>query len=240
MGSATRAGRWHPKNMVFRVAALLLAVVFPATLALVQAKGPSVPSASQGQGLPAPPEFRFDYVLDNDGKIRQVAVFRDGQQIQLLDSCTGQDIPRQKGLGELAREDFNFDGYLDLAMRAATDRQRNSTYCVWLFDPASQRFVLSEEVSRIPNPTPDPDTKTIVSRKNEDCAGHCYDQFTYSWIDGHLVAVREEWESEDPTIPPTEDCRYVRAVKEPKNGRLVETSRDWVDVGGVQCVPHRL
>ena len=53
-------------------------------------------------------DMSFGNALDNEGKIRQIIVYRDKQQIQALDVCTGHDIPRDTKLGELAREDFNF------------------------------------------------------------------------------------------------------------------------------------
>jgi len=197
------------------------------------------PSAPAGQAQPAPPQFGFDYALDGEGKIRQVLVSRDSQQIQALDSCRGQDIPRENGLGELAREDFNFDGYPDLVMRASFDPgTRNSTYCIWLYDPKAQRFVLSEELSKLTNPQADPNTKTVISRKNGICMGHCFDEISYTWSEGHLKPMREESESEDTALPPTEDCRYVHSLKQEKNGRLVETMRQRVDPGGILCEPH--
>ncbi len=213
-----------------RIAAVLAAIVFLTTL--VAARPPGAQSAH------AEPQFRFDYVLDSAGNIQQIAVLQNGVQVQLLDSCTGKSIPHENGLGELTREDFNFDGYPDLVMRAATDQQENSTYCIWLFDPASQRFTSSGELSSLSNPTPDPASKTVVSHKNEDCAGGCYDEDTYSWRNGQLVLMREEWQTEDPTVSPTRDCRFVRGGDVPTDGRMVPPGRVWVDVGGVMCLPH--
>ena len=80
--------------------------------------------------LPAPssaPEFHFGYATDPGGEIRQVLAYRDNRQIQALDSCTGNDIPRENGLGELTREDFNFDGYPDLMMRVAFDSRTDNS-----------------------------------------------------------------------------------------------------------------
>jgi hypothetical protein len=59
-------------------------------------------------------------------------VSRDSQQIQALDSCTGQDIPREDGLGELAREDFNFDGYPDLVMPVSFDPETKGFHLLHL------------------------------------------------------------------------------------------------------------
>jgi hypothetical protein len=208
----------------------VLATVLLATIGLA-ARRQKVPAHMESQ-------FSFDYVLDTAGNIQQIKVLRNGEQVQLLDTCTGESIPRQNGLGELSREDFNFDGYPDLMMKAAIDREENSSYCIWLFNPSSQRFVLSEELSSMANPTPDPATKTVVSHKNEDCAGGCYDEETYSWSNGQLVLVRDEWQREDPTVGPARDCRFIRGGEKRKDGRMVPIGRIWVDVGGVMCLPH--
>jgi hypothetical protein len=185
------------------------------------------------------PSMTFEYALDSQGRIRQVLVYQNNQRVQALNSCTGQDIPHGNGLGELAREDFNFDGYLDLMIQVAFDpRSENSSYCIWLYDSKTQTFAVSEELSHLTNPTPDPDSKTIVARRNILCAGRCYEQDTYKWTSGHLERVREESVTEDPLVSPESACRYVWAVKKEKNGKLVEIKRERVDPGGVRCESH--
>jgi len=200
---------------MIRITASVLAVLAVIAVSLAaQNRAPAQETPPGAQAQAAPPQFRFAYALDSDGKIRQVLVSRDSEQIQALYSCTGMDIPRENGLGELRREDFNFDGYPDLLMRSAFDQQTgNSIYCIWLYDPKAQRFVLSEELSKLTNPQAYPNTKTVVSRKKGICMGHCFDEIGYTWADGHLKPVREESENEDPALPPTEDCRYVHSLK---------------------------
>jgi len=112
-------------------------------------------------------------------------------------------------------------------------------YCVWLFDPQKQRFVLAEEVSQIPNPQPDQQTKTIVSFVKENCAGGCFEQTSYAWAGGHLKPISYLGRALDLSAPPTSDCRFVRTMKQEKNGKLVETDRQRVDTGGNQCFEPR-
>ena len=185
------------------------------------------------------PLMTFDYALDSQGKIRQVLVYRNSQQVQALNGCTGQAVPHGNGLGELGRADFNFDGYLDLMMQVAFDpRSENSSYCIWLYDSKTHTFALSEVLSHLTNPTPDPVSKTIVARRNILCAGRCYEQDTYRWTNGHLEPVREESLTEDPLVSPENVCRYVWALKKEKNSKMVEIKRERVDPGGVMCEPH--
>jgi hypothetical protein len=187
----------------------------------------------------APAEITFGYAIDDMGKIKQVVVYRQGKQVQTLDSCTGSDVPYAKGVGDLAQEDFNFDGYLDLMMRVEHDsRLDNSKYCVWLFDPKSQTYALSEELSRLTNPQPVSSDKTVVARRNQLCAGRCYTQTTYKWWHGPLEPIREESLTEDPMVPPESSCRFIQSVKVEKKGVLAETLRQRVDPGGVMCEPH--
>lgn len=199
--------------------------------------GVALCAASLAQTQPAP-QFHFGFGLDAEGKIHNVLIYRGDEQIQSLDTCTG-DIPRTAESGQLNREDFNFDGYLDLILRTSYNPQtENSFYCVWLYDPNTQRFALSQELSRLTNPRPDPYNRTIIAQTNEPCAGSCYDRQVYKWQNGRLEMVREESLAEDPTVPPESSCRYVLAIKAEKNGTLVETSRQRVDTGGVMCEPH--
>jgi hypothetical protein len=186
-------------------------------------------------------DVSFGYALNSQGRIRQVLVNRNNQQVQALNSCTGQDIPLGNGLGDLTREDFNFDGYLDLIMQVAFDpRSENSSYCIWLYDSKTQTFAVSEELSHLTNPTPDPDSKTIVARRNIMCAGRCYEQVTYKWTNSHLEPIREESLTEDPLVSPESACRYVWTVKKEKKGKMTEINRERVDPGGVRCEAHSL
>ncbi len=204
------------------------------TTALISAAA----QTSSSQSAP-PPLFHFGFALDDAGKVRQVLVYRGDQQVQALDSCTGEDVPREKGVGELSRSDYNFDGYLDLALRVSFDSEmENSSYCVWLFDPKTEQFVLSPQLSHMVNPQPDPDTKLVLARKNEDCMGHCYEQDIYSWSEGQLKLMRQEVETEDMNIPPTSQCRWILSVSVEKNGQMKEISRDRVDSAGIWCEPH--
>lgn len=192
------------------------------------------------QQKPPPPllEFHFGYAMDPAGNIRQVLVNRDTVQVQTLDSCTGRAVAKANGLGELSQPDFNFDGYPDLMMRVAFEPNTgNSSYCIWLYEPGAQRFVLSEELSHLTNPQPDPNNQTVVARRKILCAEQCYVEDTYKWSNRHLELVREASLTEDPLVAPESDCRWVWAIKKERNGKLVE-ERDRVDLSGLRCEPH--
>jgi hypothetical protein len=186
--------------------------------------------------IPGLPGFRVEEALNSSGDIRQLLLYRDVEQIQTLDVCTAKSVPRTGELGDIAVADFNFDGSPDLAILISSVND-NRTYCVWLFTPQTQRFTFSEELSRLTNPSPDPSTKTIVTYKSENCAG-CYEREKYVWSGRKLIPVQHETLNDDPVLPLTEDCRFVRTLTQKKNGRMVEVARERVNGAGMRCEPH--
>jgi len=174
---------------------------------------------------------------DSSGNIRALLVYRNGQQLQRLNVCTNQPVPHTGKLGAVAFPDFNFDGYPDLALLVSSEHD-NGSYCVWLFDPQAERFVFSEELSALVNPAPDSEKKEVVSLKKNDCSGDCYERETYQWSESRLLPKSYVALNEDPALVATENCRFVRTVKQEKDGRLREIQRQRVDVGGVPCEPH--
>jgi hypothetical protein len=187
--------------------------------------------------IPGLPGFRVEEASNNSGDIRALAVYHEGHQTQTLNVCTDKPVPRRGKLGSIAFTDFNFDGYPDLAMLASSANE-NNIYCVWLFDPETKRFALSEDLSHLTNPAPDPDKKSVVALKHETCTGDCYERETYVWSGNRLLPKEYVAVNEDPALSPTEDCRFVRSVKQEKNGRMAELARQRVDGGGVPCEPH--
>jgi hypothetical protein len=132
--------------------------------------------------------------------------------------------------------DYNFDGYSDLALETAF-KQDNASYCIWLFNPKSGRFVASKELSQLTNTRPDPKNHTVISYSKGECAP-CYHQETYRWSKGQLIPVREE------SVAPADlglqlpgGCGWLRTVKEEKNGQMVFVGRTQVNSLGQECLP---
>ncbi len=196
-----------------------------------------VPPSGSETAIPGLPGFRLAELLNSSGEIRAVAVYEGTQQIQTLNLCTDKPVAKTGELGAIAFADFNFDGRPDLALLVSSTADNNS-YCVWLFDPRTRRFVFSEGLSRLINPAPDPNTRTIITYRNEDCAGGCFRRDTYAWSGSSLIPLRHETQNEDPTVAVTDDCRFVRTIRKQKNGKMVEVSRDRVNGAGVRCEPH--
>jgi hypothetical protein len=79
-----------------------------------------------------------------------------------LKVCTPEPVPRESPVGNIYYTDYNFDGHSDLALEVAF-KEGNASYCVWLFDSKTGRFVASPQLSRLTNPSPDPNNRTVTS-----------------------------------------------------------------------------
>src|SRR5579884_2957003 len=177
-----------------------------ATVFLLMAVSAGVRAADQPAS--SYPPYHFQYGLDSAGNIVQLLVYRGDQQVQSLNVCTNSPVPRSGNLGGVTHEDFNFDGYPDVAMLVSTDRSSDNSYCIWLYDPATRRFVFSPDLSRLTNPQPDPATQTVTSRKNEGCSGLWFDAETFRWSGGRLQPLKEVSQSQDITVVPNANCSF--------------------------------
>lgn len=229
------SSRWY------RAAIILLSFFLPLTIAAQQ----NAPASAQAypedaRELPGMPGYRFAWGLNDQSFITHLLVYHNGHKVQALDLCRGNEPIQPSGdIGALTTADFNFDNSPDAAM-LVSEQGEKKFYCVWLFNPQTQQFVPSEQLSQIPNPAPDPQTKTVVSTVQQDCAGGCFEQNVYAWASGRLKPVSSIQQTLDLAVPPTVDCRFVRIVKQERNGRLVETSRNTVDTAGNPCyLPQR-
>jgi hypothetical protein len=87
-------------------------------------------------------------------------------------------------------EDFNFDGYPDLAVfRNAGNVQ--IFYDVYLFDPSRQKFILNKKLSSMPCVEAQLATKTVFSSCNHGSACENWTE-TYSWSENKLTLIARE------------------------------------------------
>jgi hypothetical protein len=187
----------------------------------------------RGSPMPGLPNIGVELGLNRAGRVESLLVYQGQQQVQTLEVCTEEPVLRQGKVGSLATADYNFDGYPDLALQV-TDVKDNSTFCIWLFDPGTQRFLASSQLSQLVNPVPDPKTRTVVSTKYPRCPS-CHEKQVFRWSQGQLELVRYESLTLDPLAVGYGGCDYVHTVKELKDGRMKETDRERTNSFGARC-----
>jgi hypothetical protein len=213
---------------------LLLSVIFLLLKMPVFAQQSSAEATPQGSPIPGMANFSAALGLNPAGNIQAVLVYEDNKLVQTLRVCTEEPVPRDSNVGGIDTADYNFDGYPDLALKVSAAK-KNEKFCIWLFDPKTERYVSSPELSQLVNLRPDAKTGTVYSYTNEACMG-CYEKRVYRWDHGQLALVKVESQTEDPLMPPTSSCRWVRTVQETKGERLVETGNQRVNDLGVPCL----
>lgn len=191
------------------------------------------PESVRGTSLPGLPEIGIELGLNTRGNVESLLVYHFQQQVQTLNVCTEEPVKRENKVGSLASADFNFDGYSDVALQVTEGKKNNDTFCVWLYDPGSQRFTASSQLSQLTNPVPDPKTQTVVSTKYPGCP-YCYDRQYFKWSGGQLQLVRGESLTMDALAVGVGGCDYVKTVKELKDGKMRE-NRDRTNALGAPC-----
>lgn len=85
-------------------------------------------------------------------------------------------------------EDFNFDGYMDIAISEQMSNSPSFSHQYWLYDPHTQRFVdAPESLQMIPSPEVDVAHQQIHHFWRGSCCSHGID--VYQWEDGEMALV---------------------------------------------------
>ncbi|MGO9518812.1 MAG: XAC2610-related protein [Candidatus Korobacteraceae bacterium] len=222
--------------------AIIIVTIMLAAACLLTAPQNSVaqeqmPPTVTGDPIPGLKGYGVELGLaPGSGNILELLVYRGQKLWQALKVCTPEAVPRESPVGTMETADYNFDGYYDLALETAF-KQGNASYCIWLYNPKTRRFVASQQLSQLTNTRPDPKTKTVISYSKGEC-GPCYRQETYRWSKGQLIPVREE------SVAPADlglqlpgGCGWLRTVREEKNGKMEFVSRSQVNGLGQDCLP---
>ncbi len=223
---------------MFRIMTAFLACTFlpalfhPAPEASVGGRQQS--AGVRGTPMPGLPNIGVELGLNTRGNVESLLVYQGQQQVQTLNVCTEEPVIRQKQVGTLASADYNFDGFSDLALQVTAEKYNNNTFCVWIFDPRSQRFTASSQLSQLVNPVPDAKTHTVVSTKYPFCP-YCYDKQVFKWSGEQLELVKHESLLMDPLAIGTGGCSYVHTVEEPKDGRMRQVNRERTNALGAPC-----
>ena len=223
--------------MIRIIMAFIVCTLLPGMLGVLpqqrQGAAPQ-PESVRGTSLPGLPEIGIELGLNPRGNVESLLVYHFQQQVQTLNVCTDEPVKRENKVGSLASADFNFDGYSDVALQVTAGKKNNDTFCVWLYDPGSQRFTASPQLSQLTNPVPDPKTRTVVSTKYPGCP-YCYERQFFRWSGDQLELVRDESLTMDALAVGVGGCDYVHTVNEMKNGKMRQVSRDSTNALGGPC-----
>jgi hypothetical protein len=219
---------------------ILMRLQLPTLVVLVALLCSTAPALAQvmdvrGAPIPGVAGYGVELGLDVPGNVAGLLVYHGSKIAQQLATCTSEPVPRVGDVGTIATSDLNFDGYGDLLLQV-TSKDKNATYCAWLFQPKSKQYVESPALSLLVNPSVDAKSKTVLALKNLECGG-CYQKQSYSWINGDLTLIREEtlMKNINAATGYTGGCSYLLSVKERQKGQLIETRRDMVDNSGTIC-----
>lgn len=137
----------------------------------------------------------------------------------------GEPLPYEQ-IDYLWAVDMNFDGYLDLQFLNTLGATGNSGSRYWLYNPARARFEFNQSLSELGGAKADAATRTIHTYSKGGAAGMVYWSAVHAWENGKLVTLEEESQN----YPPGDNSGnwFVRVVKQRRNGRLVEVSRERV------------
>lgn len=112
--------------------------------------------------------------------IQQIPVPQDRVHLiwQEVVSPAKEVVPKDKILDHI---DYNFDKLSDLRLvRQWPYKVGEKNYLVWLFDVAKNQYALSEKISSLPSPWPDPKTQWLVSTILGNYGGNEYVARFYS------------------------------------------------------------
>jgi hypothetical protein len=191
------------------------------------------PEGVRGSPMPGLPNIGVELGLNTRGSVESLLVYQGQQQVQTLNLCTDEPVKRENKVGSLASADYNFDGFSDLALQVTAEKG-NDSFCVWLYDPRTQRFTASSQLSQLTNPVPDPKNRTVVSTKYPACP-YCYERQSFKWSGEQLELVRYESLTMDSLAIGVGGCDYVHTVKEAKDGQMRQVNRDRTNALGGPC-----
>jgi hypothetical protein len=181
--------------------------------------------------LPGGTPFHFKVKLDKTGAIAGVSVNREGEArpLQTLPSCSDfpDEVSENWGWGNLskliAHADLNFDRYQDLElMQNYIPHLDKKLYCVFLWDPKTERFVYSKELTDIAvNLEPHPENKTLTKR--DDWMGGAWEETTYRWNGGKLEAIEDTSMLGGWGDDPTKQCGFTFTCSRLIGGKMITT-----------------
>lgn len=172
--------------------------------------------------------------------IRDIETYREGSK-EAPQHLTGCDFDGMEPPGRGARffrmVDINFDGYNDIFLETMHGATGNLSGCVWLYNPATERFEYSESFSSLSHFWLDPDRKVIFTFERGGMLGFVHSAGKYA-IENNRPALLwlevQDWDESKSQL----HC----IVKERRGAEMVVVRDIWSKVGDKDppCDPSAL
>lgn len=152
----------------------------------------------------------------NEISVKQIYVFRSGDKtpFQTLDV---EEAISTNNNPEFSVEDVNFDGYMDIHLKAFITKEGDFFHHFWIFDPKKNLFEYNWQMSTFVNPKIDKTKKRIVLEK---ASGSYYKKEIFKFSGKELVKFIEI--KGEPTYK--SDYQYKSVQKKWKNKSLVSST----------------
>ena len=197
-----------------------------AAMILLAASGPSVAQKEEASGPaatiqlvvhPGVPPFTLKLFAGGD-EVAAVVFDAQAREVQKIEN----DAAEPSLAPSLRIEDLNFDGYLDLGFLSFVGATGNVGDTIWLFSPATGRFLKNDLLSETSRLTADSARKELTSRWNAGHAGAHYTLETFRCPGGKPTLVRRERVD-------TDGDEHVRTIEVLRGNALVRIERKVVD-----------
>lgn len=128
--------------------------------------------------------YKLEIQKRDQASYAQITMAKSGEKLFEV-KLSDEDSPGEEPPAHL--EDFNFDGYPDLAVFSNAGNVQ-IFYDVYLFDPSQKKFIANESLSSLPCVEAQPATKTVFSGCNHSSACENWTE-TYSWSGKKLILI---------------------------------------------------
>lgn len=168
-------------------------------------------------GESASEDYRRFRPMQNDRTFLRVT---DGEQVQFL--RPGQDHPDLNYFGDYQTDDahlgdINFDGINDIMLDTGTFGNSGYSFTFgWIYDTASNTYLLSESFSDIVNPFVDSEHQLIRSAWRNSAASHGLATYRYDEVTGDYRKERQLIEDDMTNLA----SELIPDLQMPENGTL--------------------
>jgi len=163
----------------------------------------------------------------------RINVFK-GDSARPLQNLAGCDLdemqPPQRGGDWFHTDDFNFDGYQDIYLMTNWGATGNHYGCIWLYNPATEKFDYSKALSQLSGYWLDPASKTIRTFDRGGMAGQVYIANQYKMEDDQPVLIwsqHQDWDANKG--------QFHCVLQERRNSVMVTTRDVWGNAGEPPC-----